>query len=134
MGPRSSPSYLSYSPANGHATALPAAAHCQPPQPQLKQLTLIAATVSYQPSNQSWGSAAIWPQTQRQKKMRKQREFSVFNPFLICHPEADQTRLGNNSVLFQWHRKSYQTYLTSFVCNSRQVRFHSFLKLPEPLL
>lgn len=32
-----------------------------------KTLTLVAATVSYQPNNQFWGSAAIWPQKWRQK-------------------------------------------------------------------
>lgn len=65
LSPSSSPSYLPSSPAN--ATALPAAAHCQPPSLNFKTSALIAATVSYQPSNQSWGSAAIWPPAQRQK-------------------------------------------------------------------
>lgn len=52
----------------------------------------------------------------------------VLPPFLMCHLQSLPL-----CVLFQWHRKSHhQTRFTSFVCSSKQVRFHGSLKLQSP--
>lgn len=100
LGPSSSPTYLLYSPANGHATSPPCS--CTLPTlsaPAQTTLTLIKAMVSAKQPVLGFSSHLASDTEAKKWGSKGSSPLCVyFYPLLMCHLQATQTKLGTNSV------------------------------------